>query len=262
MVLAGAIMTLGLALQEPPSWTARAESTADGVRVEVQSPTEDFWFSVGAFGRYSWPGGALEDHDVIISGNTVIIPDHLRYSDLFDPGGGFSIEASAMIFRPPPPRQGAYGQALPRGPYAGFYATLQVDSYEGDGTHDAGSFIEPGDLDLATILVGLKVTTDVDSGLFGELRLGVGMVRYEAVTARVSLNGGGEETQELFGESQAFASELRFRFSARLGLLGLVGGLGFRYMGGPEEGDGAVGNLIDPGAFWSVDVDLGVELGF
>ena len=108
MVLAGAIMTLGLALQEPPSWTARAESTADGVRVEVQSPTEDFWFSVGAFGRYSWPGGALEDHDVIISGNTVIIPDHLRYSDLFDPGGGFSTEASAMIFRPPPPRQGGF----------------------------------------------------------------------------------------------------------------------------------------------------------
>jgi hypothetical protein len=78
----------------------------------------------------------------------------------------------------------------------------------------------------------------------------------------VSRIAGGEETQELLEESEEIAAEFRFRFSARLGPVGLVGGLGLRLMGSPEEGDSAVGDLIDPEVFWSFDVDLGVELGF
>ena len=243
-------------------WSATAETTGSGARIELQSPTEEFWISVGAFGRVSWPFGALEDRDVILSGNTILIPDHLRYADLFDVGTGFSLEASLMIFRPPPQRLGAYGQALPRGPYAGFYVALQSDSYEGDRISDGSAFIEPDDLDVATVLFGLKVTTDVDAGVWGEMRLGVGVVRYEAVNARVSLNGGGVESQELLDDSQEIAAEFRFRFSARLGPLGLVGGMGLRLMGSPEEGDSTLGDAVDPEAFWSYDADLGFEIGF
>ena len=262
MFVASTILILGLAQQAPVSWTARTDSTADGARIEIQSPTEDFWISVGAFGRYSWPWGSLEDHDVIISGNAILIPDHLRYGDLFDPGTGFSLEASLMIFRPPPARHGAYGQVLPSGPYAGLYVSLQADSYEGNNISGGGGFIEPDDLDTTAVLAGLKVSTDLGGGAFGELRLGLGVVRYEAVDARVAMSLGGEETQELFEESESFASELRYRFSARLGPVGLVGGLGFRFMGGPKEGESALGDLMDAHAFWSVDLDLGVELGF
>ena len=259
---AGSILVLAAALQSPPSWTASAESTGNSARIELQSPSEDFFISVGAFGRVSWPFGALEDRDAVISGNTIIIPDHLRYGDLFDVGTGFSVEASLMIFRPPPQERGAYGQALPRGPYAGFYVAFQADSYEGDHVGDAAAFIEPDDLDVTTILVGLKVTTEVDAGIFGEARLGVGVARYDAVNARVSILGGGVESHELFQESQEIAAEFRFRFSARVGPLGLVGGFGLRMMGSPEEGDSPVGDLIDPEVFWSFDVDLGVEIGF
>ena len=262
MTLANAILFLGAALQSPPSWTATAESAGNGAVIEIQSPTEDFWISVGAFGRYSWPFGTVEDRDAVIAGNTILIPDHLRYGDLFDDGVGFSLEASLMIFRPPREQRGANGQAPPKGPYAGLYVALQSDSYEGNRINGGGGFIDAGDMDLYAILAGLKVTTNVDSGLFGEARLGIGVVEYDPVSARVSLSGGGEDTQELFEESRAFAAEFRCRFSARLGPVRLAGGLGFRYMGGPQEGSGSLGALVDPGAFWSIDLDLGVELGF
>lgn len=260
MTLVSAFLFLGL--QTAPSWTASADVTAGGARIELQSPNEDFYISVGAFGRYSWPFGTLEDHDIIISGNVVIIPDHLNYSNLFDAGGGFALEASVMFVRPPPPQKGAYGQALPRDPTAGLYVSFQSDSYEGDSTTDGNAFIDPDDLNLTAVLVGLKVTTDLGGGLIGEAHLGAGLVRYEAVDARVSLNGGGESTQELFEDSQEFAGEFRYRFSARLGPVGLVAGLGLRIMGGPDEGDSEVGDLLDTHAFWSFDFDVGVEIGF
>jgi hypothetical protein len=110
--------------------------------------------------------------------------------------------------------------------------------------------------------VGLKVAVDLGGGGWGEVLLGAGVVRYESVDARVALVAGGVETQELFKESQAPAAEFRYRFSARLGPLGFVGGMGLRFMGGPDEAGSTLGSLFDTHPFWTYDLDLGLELGF
>jgi hypothetical protein len=145
---------------------------------------------------------------------------------------------------------------------AGIYVSIQRDMYEGDRVSEGLAFIDPDDLDLTAGFVGLNVITDMGGGSYGSAHVGVGMARFEQVNARVSLAAGGDDKQELFQASEEFAMEFRYRFTARVGPLGLTGGLGFRYITGPEEGNSNVGDLIDTHPFWTFDVDFGVELGF
>lgn len=256
-----AVLALLVSMLAPqdPAWTVTAASDAIGstARVELQSPDESFRLSVGAFLRLSWPLGSVDDHDALLAGNVVIVPDHIRYNDLFDPGAGIGLEASLMLFHPESRERGS-----PAGPSAGLYVSLQVDTFEGSPVSDGTAFIEPGDLDMATAFIGIVVATDLGGGGYGQAHLGAGLVRYDSVSANVSLNAGGSESQELFEESREFASEFRYRFNVRLGPLALAAGLGVRLMSGPDEGESAMGDLLETNAFWTFDADLGLELGF
>ena len=128
------------------------EAIGGAARVELQSPDESFRLSVGAFLRLSWPLGSVDDHDALLAGNVGIVPDHIRYNDLFDPGAGIGLEASLMLFHPESRERGA-----PEGPSAGLYVSLQVDTFEGSPVSDGSAFIEPGDLDMATAFIGIVV---------------------------------------------------------------------------------------------------------
>lgn len=245
----------------PPAWSVASNTDAMGnsARIELVAPDDAYRFSVGAFGRFSWPFGKLDDQEAVIVGNTVLIPDHLRYSDLFETGWGVSLEASFNFY--------TEGKGGHRGPMdsgglrAGLYVSVQRDSYEGDRVSDGAFFIDPDDMTLTSGYIGVKVITGMGGSSYGEAHLGIGVARFDSVDAQVATISG-DQTQELFEESQEFALESRYRFSARLGPLALTGGVGIRYISGPDEGDSDVGHLLDAHAFWTFDLDFGVELGF
>src|SRR5262245_793279 len=55
--------------------------------------------TLGAQARVSLPFGEADEGTIIVSGNTVFIEDTIDYSELFDVGYGFTLEADLM-FRP------------------------------------------------------------------------------------------------------------------------------------------------------------------
>jgi hypothetical protein len=260
------LAAMNLAPVPEPTWTLRTDMDALGTRAgfELSQPTDSgYLFSVAGFGRISWPFGALEDDEVYFIGNVILIPDHLRYSDVFEAGWGYGLEASVMFARhgpTGPPHRGP-GPHSP-GLNAGVYISLQADTYEGDNSSEGSASFEPDDLTMYAAYVGLKVSTHMGGGSYGDAHVGIGVVRYEAVDASYSLIGPGRQTDEFLEESQEFAFESRYRFSAKLGPVALFGGLGIRIMGSPEEADSVLGNGFDAHTFWTFDVDFGVQLGF
>ena len=248
----------------PPAWTVAGDSDALGnsARVELRGPNDAYSISVGAFGRFSWPFGAVGDQEAFFVGNVVIVPDHVRYSDLFEGGWGYELEGSINLFTP---QQGGGRGGPPGGGgglKAGLYISLQRDIDEGDRVSEGTAFIDPEDMTLTCGFIGLNVITEMGGGSYGQAHIGAGIARFDAVDARVSLFGGGDQKQELFQNSDEFAMEFRYRFTARVGPIGLTGGLGFRYTTSPEEGDSNLGDILDAHPFWTFDVDFGVELGF
>jgi hypothetical protein len=256
-----------LPLAAPDStWTYRAETDAVMSRAgfEVTHAANDgYHFSIAGFGRISWPFGSLSDDEIYLVGNLILIPDHLQYSEVFEAGWGYGLEASFMF-----QRFGATGPGH-RGPgphsaglNAGVYLSLQTDTYEGDRESEGNASIDPDDLTMVAAFIGMKVSTVMGDGMYGDAHIGIGVVRYDQVDADVSIFGGPGEKQEFLEESQEFAFESRYRFSAKLGPVALFGGLGLRIMGSPDEGDSNLGSGIDAHTFWAFDVDFGVMLGF
>jgi hypothetical protein len=256
---------LTLAPAPVPAWEVKTDVDAIGSRAEVELShlAGGYRFSVSAFGRISWPFGALSDEEVFIVGNVILVPDHLRYSDVFEPGWGYGLEASVMFAQhgPSGPPYGGPGP-VSGGLNAGVYISLQTDTYEGDNTSEGGAFFEPDDMTMMAAFIGMKVSTAMGGGAFGEAHVGIGMVRYETVDAEYSLVGPGRQRDEFLEDSQEFAFESRYRFSARLGPFALFGGIGMRILGSPEEADTPIGSIFDAHTFWAFDVDFGVQLGF
>ena len=260
------LVPMSLAPVTQPAWTLKTEANAIGTMAgfELSQQTDKgYLFSVAAFGRISWPFGALEDDEAYLIGNVIVVPDHLRYSDVFEPGWGYGLEASIMFARhgasgPPNRGPGPYSPGL----NAGVYISLQTDTYEGDNSSEGTASFEPDDLTMYQAFIGLKVSTNMGGGSFGDAHIGIGMVRYDSVDARFSLIGPGSQKEEFLEESQEFAFESRYRFSAKLGPVALFGGLGLRILGSPEEADTVLGNGFDAHTFWTFDIDFGVQLGF
>jgi hypothetical protein len=215
----------------------------DGFRIGV---------TLGAQARLSLPFGEADEGAVFVSGNTLFIEETLDYSDLFDVGYGFTLEADLMV-RPLAPL-GVSPRYRPAD--IGGYVALGWDWYPGSSTRDeAGTRIRPDTLRLPSIFVGIKGAGLVEENFFGDLRLGFGAVHYPSLEARFEPGGRGE----LFAESWEFAMEIRMHFGWRLGPLGLVFGMGGRLMAPPDAG---LGSNLDPGIFWTLDFELGAEIGF
>jgi hypothetical protein len=208
--------------------------------------------SLGAQARASIPFGAADEGNILISGNTIFIGDHLSYLDLFNPGFGFSLEADLM-FRPIMPL-GVDPRYKPAdlGPYVAF----GWDWFSGSSTRDEnGVRVEPDTLRLPTIMVGVKGTGTVEGNFYGDYRFGVGAAHWPSLDARFEPGGKGE----LFAESWEFAMECRMHFGWKLGPLGVVFGMGGRLFAPPDPGRSST---LDPGIFWTLDFELGAEIGF
>lgn len=217
-----------------------------------------FRVNVGAFGRVGFPVGAVESVDITNAGNVIFLGDKLRYSDLFDPAVGGSLEVD-VAFRPERPRPGQPLHA--QSPAFGAYAALHLDRFDGREEDDeAGTTIEPDTMRVVSGLVGAKVAGTVYDRHFGELKVGAGLAFYDAVDARFRGPSGIAAEGELFDDSRAFLMELRLRYGYRLGPIALLFGLGVRVNLGPDAGSGASSG-IEPGPLWLLDLELGLQLG-
>jgi hypothetical protein len=254
------VLALLAALQVLPDAEAaplldRARSAVSVPLLQGRSGRWSFGVCAGAQGRLVLPFGFLEDGVVDVVGTTIVVEDELGYHDLFDPGLGLTLEVDALL-RPPPPRPG--GPPWEDTPAMGLYVAFERDWFGGNQAEDdAGLRIEPDDWELTSVFGGFKAQGTVNGPLFGDLRAGLGWIRYPALDAELRRPGGPAGRGELFEKSDGLAFETRMHFGGRLGPLAFSFGFGGRFRVGPDAG-AAVD--LDPGPLWTLELELGVEL--
>jgi hypothetical protein len=223
----------------------------------VERETYRFGMTATLQGRVAIPLGAADRGDTFVAGNVIVITNRMSYLELFDPGFGFTLEADLMA-RPPPPKPG--GLPWERSPAMGAYVALEWDWFAGgSATDDAGTRIRPDTLRLPQVYVGFKASGTVQDNFFGDLRLGFGAAHFPSLMAKIQPQGFAETDREFFQEAWTFAMELRMHFGWRAGPVALTFGLGGRLIAPPEPG---VTVSMDPAEFWTLDFEVGFEIGF
>ncbi len=245
------------------AWSARLDPWAACLpagEIQYEGPGGDFLFRInaGAFGRGTLPLGWVEDARITRAGDVYYIEEHLRYLDLFKPGLGLSLEADAAVGPGAYPGEPLHAQT----PAMGIYAAFHMDRFGGDGARDSeGNLLRPDDLAATSVVAGFKAAGTVFERHYGELKAGIGWLRYDAVRADFRAEAGGSFEGELLEKSDSPVFELRLRYGYRLGPLAFLFGFGLRVADGPDPGrDAAVS--IDPGPLFLLDIELGIQAGF
>jgi hypothetical protein len=231
----------GVLQAEPPAGRGRDRDVSD------------FTLNVAAHARYAIPFGAA-DRSYIVYGNGLWVVDHyVSWSDFFHPGWGFDLELDIFLAKngPGPNQQPGFNY--------GIAVVLTSDEFGGDHVNDSlGRSLSIENLTMSSILIGGKVIHTLGHGFYADGSFGVGAVHYSAVEGTFS-GLGPSFRDEILEDTWTFASQFRGHAGYRLGPLGIVAGLGFRIQAPPHEGDRI---SMNSGAFWTFDLDLGVELGF
>jgi hypothetical protein len=221
-----------------------------------------FTFNLAAFGRYSIPTGAIENRDAyFVDIGVIVIPDHLRYNDLFGSSLGFNLEVDLTL----DPSGRFDSPRYARDLVIGGYASVGADFLQGDKRmrDDVGNFIVSDDMDIYTATVGFKAAQSMGEGILGEMRVGIGAAYSPAVKGTFgSLALPDGQTGELFAESWQFVFESKIHAGYRVGPLAIVAGVGGRILTGPREGDGIRQGSLDPKILFLIDFELGAEIGF
>ncbi|HVE40739.1 MAG TPA: hypothetical protein VNM14_12670 [Planctomycetota bacterium] len=244
----GAELPRGMQLDEPRLSVPVAEFQADSFHVGV---------TLAAQGRVSLPFGSADRGSILVSGNTIAIVNRLDYHDIFNVGWGFTLEGDVM-WQPPPPHADEPLWARPV--EMGGYVAFECDWFKGSAADDSsGTRIRPDDLQLPSVFVGFKAAGAVRDALFGDVRVGLGAAHFRSLKARYQVPGGPDTKQELFADTWTFAMEARFHFGWDLGFGAIVFGMGGRLIAPPDRG---AGSTLDPDILWTLDFELGLQIGF
>lgn len=235
----------------------------DGAPVEKNPKQDDFGrtprnddslnLTVGAHARFTVPFGAADRSYATYYGGFYVVDHYLSWADFFNPGWGFDVEVDIFLGGDRPGRR--------RSPGFNYALALlyQTDQYYGTSSSDGfGNHLSVGDMTTNSLQVGGRVVQTMDNDFFFGGLISVGAIHYSEVEGTFS---GAFQTfhDELFRDTWTIASTFRADGGYRLGAFGIVAGIGFRIMGPPSEGTHL---SLNSGAFWTFDVDLGVELGF
>jgi hypothetical protein len=194
-------------------------------------------FALSAIGRISFPG------------STEVTIDNLWYSDFFNVGWGFSLEADLMSFVTP-----SWG--------VGGYISGGWDQFGGETLHFFnGDFVNVDNWDQTSIIVGGKFQQQFSPLAMWEGRLGVGWVHYNSVKWSGVDAGVPFSNEELFKSINRAVFEMGFR--TLIGNRHIAGdiGFGFRWMGAAARG-ADVTNAIDPDLFYTFTIELGLTARF
>jgi len=184
-----------------------------------------------------------------VPGDTQVTIDNLWYSDFFSVGNGASLEAEVMSYVMP-----QWG--------VGGYLSGGWDRFSGDTLRFSnGDFVNVGNMDVTTVIVGGKFQQRVSPIVTWEGRMGVGWAHYDSVKWSGMDSGTPFANEELFRSINRAVFEMGFRagIGGRRAEFDL--GLGFRYMGAAARGKD-VTSAIDPDLFYTFMIELGVSLKF
>lgn len=215
---------------------------------------QDLTVNVGAHVRYAIPFGSADRSAFVYGPNVVVVDQSLSWSDFFDGGWGYDLEVDVFL------GSRASGPERSPGMSHGIVVLLQGDEFGGRHLDGAlGNSVKLDDLAMYSFLVGGKVVQTFEGGLYVDGYVAIGVVHYRSVDGTFSGPALAEFRDEVLKDTWTFASAFRVHGGLRLGPLGFVLGLGLRVQAPPSEG-GRIS--MDSGAFWTFDLDLGVELGF
>jgi hypothetical protein len=209
--------------------------------------------SVGAHARFTVPFGAADHSYTYYYGGLYYVDHYLSWADFFNPGWGFDIEADFYL--------GGNGPGRRRTP--GFNYALaflyQTDQYYGTKSSDGfGNTLSLDDMTANSLQVGGRVVQQLANDFFYGGLIAIGAIHYSEVEGTFS----GPFTtfrDSFFRDTWTIASTFRADGGYRLGAFAIVTGIGLRIMGPPSESTHV---SLNSGAFWTFDIDLGVELGF
>ena len=262
-----AMLLMGLAQAEPAEWgrslsgaplRASAPDSDSVLRIVAQDPAagaprkdHDLQLNVAAHVRYAIPFGAADRSEWIYGPGIVVVDQNLSWSDFFNPGWGLDLEVDLFFSDRGPNRTPGlnYGVML----------MLQTDEFGGERINGAfNNSVKVDDLTMNSILVGGKVIHSLGGGFYADGHVAIGAVHYLAVDGTFT-GAFTEFRDEIFEDTWTFASQFRGHVGYRAGPVGFALGLGFRIQAPPSEGSRV---SFDSGAFWTFDLELGVELGF
>lgn len=227
------------------------------LRIAAQAPPakeEDLVLNVGAHVRFAMPFGAADRSTIVYGSGLVVVSNYVSWTELFNPGWGLDLEIDIFL--------GSRGPGAKRQPgfNYGVVALLQTDEFGGDRVNGGGgTSISLENLTMNSFLVGGKVIHTLGSGFYADGHFALGVVHYASVEGTFDGPGFVKFRDTVFEDTWTFASQFRGHAGYRLGPVGIVLGLGFRIQAPPAEGHNFE---MHSGAFWTFDVDLGVELGF
>ena len=237
----------------------------DGAPVEKSPRQDDFSqprkdddsmvVNFGAHARFTLPFGAADRSYATYGYGYYVVDHYLSWADFFNPGWGFEVEAEVFFGKNGPGRRRTpgfnYGLAL----------LLQTDQYYGRSTNDGfGNNLKLDDMTATSLQIGGRVLQTLGNDFYYGGLITLGAIHYSEVMG--TFNGPlvpANTRDTVFRNTYTFASNFRADGGYRLGPLGIVIGAALRINAPPSEG----GRMsLNSGAFWTFDIDLGVELGF
>ena len=224
-------------------WTDLAETrTLTSVQEQGGQVVEEWYTpklraSLSVVGRVSFPG------------STNVTADGLWYSDFFDVGWGFSVEADLLSFVTP-----HWG--------VGGYISVGWDEFTGQTLHFFnGDFVNVDNMDQTMIIAGGKFVQRLSPFVTWEGYLGAGLVHYAKVDWSGVDQGVPFSNEELFKPINRGIVELGGRLGVGSRSFQVEFGFGFRWMGGAARG-ADVSNLVDPDYFYTFLLDIGLTARF
>lgn len=232
--LAGTRTAAEVQVQDPPAHGR--ERRVVHAEDEWDSPRMQFLLGIDA--RIDFPGGG----DVTVFGDS--------YGDILDIGYGVNVEASLITWV-----HSHWG--------VGGFLSVGWDRYEGTSNFElpTGEVFSFDTWDHTTVLVGGKVVERVSPFIYWEGRIGVGIVHMGEMTFT-------DETVAPFDHGLQFFRPVTrgvFDFGGKASFgtprITFDLGLDFRFTGPAARGSD-VTNVVDPEAFFSFALSLGLSLRF
>lgn len=208
----------------------------------------------GVHGRFSVPFGAADRSYTTYYGGYYYYDHYLSWADFFNPGWGFEAEADFFFGRNGP------GSRRTPGFNYGLALLVQTDEYYGRSIDDSfGHTLSVDDMTANTIQIGGVVLQTLGNDFYYGGLIALGAVHYSETSGTFSSAFYPSFRDTVFRDTWTFASTFRANGGYRLGPVGITLGMALRILAPPSEG----GRFsMNSGAFWTFDLDLGVEIGF
>jgi hypothetical protein len=209
----------------------------------------------GLKARFSIPFGAA-DRSYYSYYNTYYVDHYYSWGDFFNPGWGLEAEADFFFGKNGP------GHRRSPGFNYGLAVIVQVDEYYGRNIGgDFGNDLRLDDMSATTLMIGGRVLQTLGNDFYYGGLISLGAVHYTEVEGTFTgplfpLTG---QRDKILRDTYTFASNFAFNGGYRLGPIGLTLGGALRIMAPPSEGPHF---SMNSGAFWTFDINLGVEIGF